>query len=89
MTALGKTDAGEAALASNFTVIGDIQSGAAKQPLLLFIPDQQQQSPSFNQLVGVEPTFTQLPRWSDFDRMRNCVTPLSARQIRRTQPENL
>jgi hypothetical protein len=27
MTALGKTDAGKAALASNFTVTGDIQSG--------------------------------------------------------------
>ena len=44
MTALGETDAGKAALASNFTVTGDIQSGAAKQPLLLSFPDQQQQA---------------------------------------------
>ena len=44
LTTLGKTDAGKAALASNFTVTGDIQSGAANQPLLLSFPDQQQQA---------------------------------------------
>jgi hypothetical protein len=38
ITALGNTDAGKAALASNFTITGDIQSGAAKQPLLLSFP---------------------------------------------------
>jgi PAP2 superfamily len=44
LTTLGKTDAGKAALASNFTVTGAIQSGAANQPLLLSFPDQQQQA---------------------------------------------
>src|SRR6476646_1231892 len=44
ITALGNTDAGKAALASNFTITGDIQSGAAKQPLLLSFPGQQQQA---------------------------------------------
>ena len=44
LTTLGNTDAGKAALASNFTVTGDIQSGAANQPLLLSFPDQQQQA---------------------------------------------
>ena len=38
------TEIGKAALASNFTVSGDIQSGKAKQPLLLSFPDQQQQA---------------------------------------------
>jgi hypothetical protein len=38
------TEIGKAALASNFTVSGDIQSGAAKQPLLLSLPDQRQQA---------------------------------------------
>jgi PAP2 superfamily len=44
VTALGNTDTGKAALASNFTITGDIQSGAAKQPLLLSFPGQQQQA---------------------------------------------
>jgi hypothetical protein len=44
ITALGNTDAGKAALASNFTITGDIQSGAAKQPSLLSFPGQQQQA---------------------------------------------
>ena len=44
LTTLGNTDAGKAALASNFTVTGAIQSGAVNQPLLLSFPDQQQQA---------------------------------------------
>jgi hypothetical protein len=44
LTNLGNTDAGKAALASNFAVTGAIQSGAANQPLLLSFPDQQQQA---------------------------------------------
>jgi PAP2 superfamily len=44
ITALRNSEAGRAALASNFTVTGDIQSGVAKQPLLLSFPDQQQQA---------------------------------------------
>jgi hypothetical protein len=38
------TEIGKAALASNFTVSSDIQSGKAKQPLLLSFPDQQEQA---------------------------------------------
>jgi len=41
---LGNTDAGKAALASNLTVTGNIQSGAANQPLLQSFPDQQQKA---------------------------------------------
>jgi PAP2 superfamily protein len=44
LTTLGNTDAGKAALASNFTVTGAIQSGAVNQPLLLSFRDQQQQA---------------------------------------------
>src|SRR5262245_21127327 len=44
LTTLGNTDAGRAALASNFTITGDIQSGVANQPLLLSFADQQQQA---------------------------------------------
>lgn len=44
LTILGNTDAGKAALTSNFTVTGAIQSGAANQPLLLSFPEQQQQA---------------------------------------------
>ena len=53
MAALGNSVAGKAALASNFTVTGDIQSGAAKQPLLLPFPDQQQQALRDNLKTGV------------------------------------
>jgi membrane-associated phospholipid phosphatase len=53
ITALGNTDAGKAALTSNFTVAGDIQSGAAKQPLLLSFPDQQQQALRDALITGV------------------------------------
>ena len=38
LTTLGNTDAGKAALASNLTITGDIQSGVAHQPLLLVLP---------------------------------------------------
>src|SRR5438034_1103247 len=44
MAALGNSVSGKTALASNFTVTGALQSGAAKQPLLLPFPDQQQQA---------------------------------------------
>ena len=44
LTTLGNTDAGRAALASNFTITENIQSGAANQPLLLSFPEQQQQA---------------------------------------------
>jgi hypothetical protein len=53
MAALGNSVAGKAALASNFTVTGDIQSGAAKQPLLLSFPDQQQQALRDALITGV------------------------------------
>jgi membrane-associated phospholipid phosphatase len=53
LTTLGKTDAGKAALASNFTVTGAIQSGAASQPLLLSFPDQQQQALRDALITGV------------------------------------
>ena len=44
VTTLGITGAGKAALASNFTVTCDIQSGSANEFLLLSFPDQQQQA---------------------------------------------
>jgi len=44
MAALGNSVAGKATLASNFTLTADLQSGAAKQPLLLPFPEQQQQA---------------------------------------------
>jgi hypothetical protein len=44
LSTLGNIDGGKAVLASNFSITGDIQSGAAKQPLLLVFPDQQQQA---------------------------------------------
>src|SRR5262245_53874327 len=44
LTTLGNTNAGRAALASNFTITEDIQSGVAHQPLLLSFPEQQQQA---------------------------------------------
>ena len=53
MAALGNSVAGKAALASNFTVTGYIQSGAAKQPLLLPFPDQQQQALRDALITGV------------------------------------
>jgi hypothetical protein len=53
MAALGNSLAGKAALASNFTVTGDIQSGAAEQPLLLPFPDQQQQALRDTLITGV------------------------------------
>jgi membrane-associated phospholipid phosphatase len=51
--ALGNSVTGKAALASNFTVTGDIQTGAAKQPLLLPFPDQQQQALRDTLITGV------------------------------------
>lgn len=42
VTALANTEAGRAALAQNLAITGAIQSGAAKQPLLLPFPKQQQ-----------------------------------------------
>jgi PAP2 superfamily len=53
VAALGNSVTGKAALASNFTVTGDIQSGAAKQPLLLPFPDQQQQALRGALITGV------------------------------------
>ena len=53
ITALGNTDAGKAALASNFTITGDIQSGVAHQPLLLSFADQQQQALRDALITGV------------------------------------
>ena len=53
MAALGNSAGGKAALASNFTVTGYIQSGAAKQPLLLSFPDQQQQALRDALITGV------------------------------------
>jgi outer membrane autotransporter protein len=41
---LGNTAAGKAALSSNFTITGQIQSGTANQPLLLPFAQQQQQA---------------------------------------------
>src|ERR1700723_1018870 len=41
---LSKTDDGEAALGSNFTVTGGIQTGAIRQPTLLPFAEQQQQA---------------------------------------------
>jgi hypothetical protein len=40
-------------LATNFTITSDIQGGAAKQPLLLPFPDQQQQALRDTLLTGV------------------------------------
>jgi hypothetical protein len=53
LTTLGNTDAGRAALASNFTITGDIQSGVAHQPLLLSFADQQQQALRDALITGV------------------------------------
>ena len=53
LTTLGNTDAGEAALASNFTITGDIQSGVAHQPLLLSFADQEQQALRDALITGV------------------------------------
>jgi hypothetical protein len=53
ITALGNTDAGKAALASNFNITGDIQSGVAHQPLLLSFADQQQQALRDALITGV------------------------------------
>ena len=53
ISALGNTDAGRASLASNFTITGDIQSGAAHQPLLLAFADQQQQALRDALITGV------------------------------------
>ena len=44
VSALSKTDDGEAALGSNFTVTGGIQTGAIRQPTLLPFAEQQQQA---------------------------------------------
>lgn len=44
VTTLAKTDAGNAALAANFTVTGGIQTGAIRQPTLLPFAEQQQQA---------------------------------------------
>ena len=53
LTTLGNTDAGRAALVSNFTITGEIQSGVAHQPLLLSFPDQQQQALRDALITGV------------------------------------
>ena len=53
LTTLGNTDAGRVALASNFTITGDIQSGVAHQPLLLSFADQQQQALRDALITGV------------------------------------
>ena len=53
IAALGNSVAGRAALATNFTITSDIQGGAAKQPLLLPFPDQQQQALRDTLLTGV------------------------------------
>ena len=44
VTTLSKTDAGQAALAANYTVTGGIQTGAIRQPTLLPFAEQQQQA---------------------------------------------
>ena len=44
VTALSNTEAGEAALAANFTVTGDVQTGAIRQPTLLPFSEQRQQA---------------------------------------------
>jgi len=44
VTVLGKSTAGKAALAANYTVTGGIQTGAIRQPTLLPFADQQQQA---------------------------------------------
>ncbi|HEY1766732.1 MAG TPA: phosphatase PAP2 family protein [Terracidiphilus sp.] len=44
VTVLLKTDAGKAALGTNYTVTGGIQTGAIAQPTLLPFPEQQQQA---------------------------------------------
>jgi PAP2 superfamily len=53
LTRLGNTDAGRAALASNFTITGDIQRGVTHQPLLLSFADQQQQALRDALITGV------------------------------------
>ena len=53
ITALGNTDAGRVALASNFTITEDIHRGVANQPLLLSFPDQQQQALRDALITGV------------------------------------
>jgi membrane-associated phospholipid phosphatase len=44
VTELSKSAAGRAALGSNFTVSGGIQTGTIRQPLLMTFPEQQQQA---------------------------------------------
>jgi hypothetical protein len=44
LTILNRSNAGQAALASNFAVTGGIQTGAIRQSILLPFADQQQQS---------------------------------------------
>src|SRR5215470_11659195 len=44
VTVLSKSDAGQAALAANYTVTGGIQTGAIRQPTLLPFAEQQQQA---------------------------------------------
>src|SRR6476659_9156163 len=53
LTTLGNTEAGRAALVSNFTITGDIQSGVAHQPLLLSFTEQQQQALRDALITGV------------------------------------
>ena len=53
LTTLGNTDAGRAALVSNFTITGEIQSGVAHQALLLSFPDQQLQALRDALITGV------------------------------------
>ena len=53
VTALGNTDPGKAALASNFNTTGDIQSGEAAQPLLEPFLDQRQQALRDDFITGV------------------------------------
>jgi hypothetical protein len=53
LATLSNTDAGRAALASNFTITGDIHTGVANQPLLLSFPDQQQQALRDALITGV------------------------------------
>src|SRR5665213_2107050 len=44
VTVLGKSTAGKAALAANYTVTGGVQTGVIRQPTLLPFADQQQQA---------------------------------------------
>src|SRR6476619_2856258 len=53
LATLSNTDVGRGAPASNFTITGDIHTGAANQPLLLSFPDQQQQALRDALITGV------------------------------------